>query len=198
MNPVRQAVLGLSLVLEKVAADAYADLAALENAEFGFDHNQLGKELLADWRMPKPFQAAIAIYEDPSKSNLAEGSRDWSLLHLLHTADYLAQMCLAAEPARNRMVSKLIFKAARLGVESDDLVKLGDAVVKEWHDWSKLFGIHVITIPKFQSLLEVAPLAPESSDAGELPKNINSSFRLRVLLVDDDYGVLMIMKNAAG
>ena len=120
MNPVRQAVLGLSLVLEKVAADAYADLAALENAEFGFDHNQLGKELLADWRMPKPFQAAIAIYEDPSKSNLAEGSRDWSLLHLMHTADYLAQMCLAAEPARNRMVSKLIFKAARLGVESDD------------------------------------------------------------------------------
>ena len=70
----------------------------------------------------------------------------------------------------------------------------GDAVVKEWHDWSKLFGIHVITIPKFQSLLEVAPLAPESSDAGELPKNINSSFRLRVLLVDDDRAVLMIMK----
>jgi len=37
-------------------------------------------------------------------------------------------------------------------------------------------------------------LAPESSDAGELPLSASASYKLRVLLVDDDRAVLMIMK----
>jgi diguanylate cyclase (GGDEF)-like protein len=179
-------------VLEKVTADAR--LVDLEHAEFGFDHNLLSKEMLADWRMPEVFQSAILHYEDPAQSNIAEGGRDWCLLHLLHIADYLAQMCLAQEPARSKMVSKLIFKATRLGVESDVLTGLGDKAVKEWHDWSKLFGIQAVEMPPFESLLEVAPLAPESSDAGELPNHAINSYKLRILLVDDDRAVLMIMK----
>ena len=49
-------------------------------------------------------------------------------------------------------------------------------------------------MPPFESLLEVAPLAPESSDAGELPNHAINSYKLRILLVDDDRAVLMIMK----
>jgi two-component system, cell cycle response regulator len=181
-------------ILEKIAANADSKLVELERAEFGFDHNLLSKEMLADWRMPNIFQLAVLHCEDPEKSNLPEGSRDWYLLHLLHIADYLSKMCLAQEPVRIKMVSKLIFKATRLGVESDVLSRLGDKAVKEWHEWSKLFGIRVVTVPPFERLLEVAPLAPESTDAGELPGNISTSYRLRILLVDDDRAVLMIMK----
>ena len=183
-----------SVLLGKAAADANIKLVDLERAEFGFDHNQLSKEMLADWRMPNAFQAAILHYEEPSKSNLAEGGRDWCLLHLLHIAAYLSQMCLAQEPFRSKMVSKLIFKATRLGVESDVLTKLGDEAVKEWHAWSKLFGIRVFEVPSFASMLEVAPLAPEISDAGLLPGNVGTAYKLRILLVDDDRAVLMIMK----
>jgi len=183
-----------SVILEKIAANANAKLFELECAEFGFDHNLLSKEMLAAWRMPNAFQAAILYYEDPSKSNFAEGSRDWYLLHLLHVADYLAGVCLAPEASREKLVSKLIFKAARLGVEFDALNTLADKIVKEWHEWSKLFGINVVEVPPFASLLDAAPLAPDSSDAGELPLNVSTSYKLRVLLVDDDRAVLMVVK----
>ena len=183
-----------SVLLEKIAADATMKLVALEHAKFGFDHNQLSKEMMSDWRMPKIFQTAVLHFEDPSKSDLVEGSRDWSLLHLLHVADYLAKTCLVKEPIRSAMVSKLIFKATRLGVESNILAKLGDKAVKEWHDWSKLFNIRVEEVPPFERLLEAVPLAPESSDAGDLPKVSSNAFKLRILLVDDDRAVLMLLK----
>ena len=181
-------------ILEKNASDADSRLVDIELAEFGFDHNLLSKEMLADWRMPKVFQTAVLHYEYPAQANFAEGCRDWRLLHLLHVADCLATLCLAPEPMRSPMVSKLLFKATRLGIESDVLADLGDKIVKEWHDWSKVFGIRVVEVPSFKSLLEVAPLVPESSDAGELPRNASTAYKLRVLLVDDDRAVLMIMK----
>lgn len=183
-----------SAILEKVEADSSVSLVDLERAEFGFDHNQLTREMLADWRMPVAFQSAIMHYEDPCQANFAEGSRDWNFLHLLHIADYLTRMCLAQDVERSKMVPKLIFKATRLGVESEMLSRLGDGAVNDWHDWSKLFKIRVVSVPPFESLLEVAPLAPEVSDAGVLPGNVGSSFKLRILLVDDDRAVLMIMK----
>ena len=183
-----------AVILEKIKKDSNIKLVDLERAEFGFDHNLLSKEMLADWRMPAVFQTAVMDYEDPAKANLAEGSRDWGSLHLLHMAGYLAAMCLSPEHARKKMVSKLIFKATRLGVESDVLIALGDKVVKEWHDWSKLFNLSVADVPPFEKLLEVAPWAPESNDAGELPDCFINTYKLRILLVDDDRAVLMIMK----
>ena len=183
-----------SLILEKVALEPDVRLVELEQAKFGFDHNLLSKEMLSEWRMPKMFQTAALHFEDPAKSDFVEGSRDWTLLHLLHMADYLATTCLAQEPVRSKMVSRLIFKATRLGVETDVLIGLGDKVVKEWHDWSKLFNIHVVEVPSFETLLEMVPLAPESDDAGDLPKNVSTTFKLRILLVDDDRAVLMILK----
>ena len=181
-------------LLEKNAANPQEKLIDLEQGIFGFDHNLLSKEMMADWRMPKIFQTAVLHFEDPAKSDWAEGSREWSLLHLLHVADYLAKTCLAKEPTRSKMASRLIFKATRLGVETNVLTTMGDKAVKEWHDWSRLFNIQVVELPPFEKLLETVPLAPESSDAGDLPGSLAISFKLRILLVDDDRAVLMILK----
>jgi len=183
-----------SLILEKYFKHSEFALVELEKEVFGFDHNLLSRDMLADWRMPEVFQRAALNYEEPSKSNFSDGNRDFNLMHMLHVADFLASMCLAKEPARNKMVSRLIFKATRLGVESDMLIQLGNKVVKEWHEWSKLFNIRVMDVPPFEKLLEIAPLAPENSDAGELIKNATASYKLRILLVDDDRAVLMIIK----
>ena len=183
-----------SVILEQAEKNPQATLAEMETAKFGFDHNLLGKEMLADWRMPAVFQTAVLHHDDPTQNNFAEGSRDWSMVHLLHIADYLATMCLEREPGRSKMISRLIFKATRLGVELEVLTELGNRVVKEWHEWSKLFNIRVVDVPPFENLLELAPLAPESGDAGELPRGLSSSYKLRILLVDDDRAVLMIMK----
>ena len=181
-------------LLERASLDTQTSLSDMEKAEFGFDHNLLGKEMLADLRMPVEFQNAVLHYEDPSNTRLAEGSSEWRLLHLLHIADYLATLCLEKPENRSKMVSKLIFKATRIGLESGALSEIGDKVVREWHDWSKLFQLQVEEVPSFGSLLDMAPLAPESSDAGEMTNSFNSNYKLRLLLVDDDRAVLMILK----
>jgi two-component system cell cycle response regulator len=182
------------VILQQKLANHIENIVNLEQAEFGFDHNLLSKEMLADWRMPEIFQTAIQHYEDPTISKYVEGSKDWCLLNLLHVSDYLAKLSLSPEPLRSKMVSKLIFKATRLGIESKTLIQFCDKVIKEWHDWSKMFGIRVVDVPSFEHLLDMAPLAPEHTDAGVLPGNTITPYKLRILMVDDDKAVLMIMK----
>lgn len=184
-----------AVILEQLEKNHSLNLSELETAKFGFDHNMLSRDMLADWRMPVVFQTAVLHFEEPAKASFAEGSRDWTMLHLLHIADYMAALCLAQEPVRSKMVSKLVFKAARLGVETEFLIGLVNKAVAAWHEWSQLFNIRVVDVPKFEKLLEVAPLAPENIDAGELPPNNSpDDYKLRILLVDDDRAVLMIMK----
>lgn len=181
-------------LLEKAAGKPDASLTDLERAEFELDHNQMTKEMLMDWGMPRVFQDVALHHTTPERSSFAEGGRDWRLLNVLHTADHFSSTCMAPEPQRQKMVPKLIFKATRLGVESDTLTELGDKAVQEWHEWSKLFGIQSVAIPAFSSLLEAAPLAPEVSDIGELPSGEGTFYKLRILLVDDDKAVLLVVR----
>ena len=182
-------------VLKKSAAQANAPLADFERAEFGIDHNQMTQAMLADWGMPQVFQEVALYHEDPAQSNVAEGGRNWRMLHVQHVADYLSKVCLTQDPQRRKMVPKLILIATRLGVESDTLTGIGDKSIKEWQEWSKLFGIRSVEVPSFSKLLEAVPLAPDIRDIGELPKSTDKSYNLRILLVDDDRATLMLMKT---
>lgn len=181
-------------ILEKVA-DADADLSRLEFAEFGMNHNQLTKELLADWGMPPVFQKIVLHYENPDLAGFAEGSRDWRLLNVLHVANYLASVCLAQEPHRRKMVSRLMLVATRLGVETDMLTELGDKALKEWHEWGKLFGIRSVEVPPFAELLEAVPLAPEMLNVEAMRSKVVTPYKLRILLVDDDRSTLLMMEH---
>lgn len=182
-------------VLEMASADggAGASLIELEYAEFGLDHNQLTKEMLVDWRLPQVFYEAALHHENPARATIAEGSREWHLLQVLHVANYFARVCLAQEKQRQAMVPKLIFKAVRLGVESEMLIELGDKVLLEWHEWGKMYGIRTVAVPPFAKLLEVAPLAPDVLEAVEMPRN-SVAYKLRILLVDDDRAVLLMLR----
>lgn len=180
-------------VIEKAAVGADEKLAEFERAEFGLDHNQLTKEMLADWNIPSVFCDVALHHEDPIQSGTLEGSREWTLLHILHVANYFAKVCLAREKQRQTMVPKLIFKAIRMGVESEALIELGDKVVAEWQEWGKSFGIRTETIPPFAKLLEVAPLAPEMLRGMEIPRSA-AAYKLRILLLDDDRALLLMMR----
>ncbi|TXT20843.1 MAG: response regulator receiver [Gallionellaceae bacterium] len=182
-------------ILEKTAANGgeCADLAELENAEFGLDHNRLTKEMLADWRLPQVFYEAALHHENPAQSGVTEGCREWYLLHVLHVANYFARVCLAQEKQRREMVPKLIFKAVRMGVESEMLAELGDKVIQEWQEWGKMYGIRTEAMPPFAKLLEVAPLAPELLGAADTPRD-SASYKLRILVIDDDRAVLLMLR----
>jgi two-component system cell cycle response regulator len=104
-------------ILTNVLPEDNSGLADLEMAKFGFDHNELTQAMLADWGMPKVFQEIVLHHTMPSQSSLVEGSRGWHLLNELHIANYFAQLCVAPEQFRRKMVPKLILIATRRGVE---------------------------------------------------------------------------------
>ena len=183
-------------ILGAVAANADAGLVNLERAEFGFDHNRLTQAMMEDWGMPRVFQEVALHHEDPGQSSFEEGGRDWRLLNVLHVADYFSRVCLAQGPRRRKMVPGLILIATRMGVELDALTRLGDKSVHEWHEWCKLCGIRSVEVPPFARLLEAVPLAPEMLDTGDgLSGGIGASYKLRILLVDDDRAVLLLLKT---
>ena len=183
-------------ILNAVATGVDAELINLERAEFGFDHNQLTRAMLVDWGLPQVFQEAVLHHEDPGHASFAEGSRGWHLLNALHIADYFSRVCLAQGTHRRKMVSKLILTASKLGVEIDALTRLGDKSVREWQEWSKLCEIHSAEVPPFAQLLEAVPLVPEMLDIEEeLPSGSGAFYKLRILLVDDDRAVLLLLRT---
>lgn len=183
-------------VLDAVAANADAGLVNLERAEFGFDHNQLTQAMLADWGITKLFQEIVLHHENPDQSSFAEDSRNWRLLNVLHIAAYFSSVCLVQESHRRKMVPRLILLTTRVGVESDKLANLGDKSVCEWQEWSRICNIHSVEVPPFASLLEAVPLSPEMLDIGEvLPGDADTSYKLRILLVDDNRAVLFLLKT---
>ena len=181
-------------ILGSVKTNAEAGLIDLEQAEFGFDHNQLTQAMLADWGMPLVFQEVALHHEDPTQSNFAEDSRNRRLLNVLHIADYLSSVCLAQGAHRRQMVPKLILLATRLGIETDELVKLGDKSVCEWQEWSKLCGIRSVEVPSFAKLLEAIPLSSDLLDITDAsPSEAGTFYKLRILLVDDDWAILQLL-----
>jgi two-component system cell cycle response regulator len=185
-----------SLILEKVGAvDTDAILIDLECAEFGLDHNKLTKEMLADWGLPPVFQIAALHHENPTLSNLAEGNRNWNILNVLHIANYFSKVCLSHEQQRHKMAQKLIVSAARLGFEADIFTELGDKTVQEWREWSKLFGIRSIEMPLFKEILQASsPTELDLLDVGAPEMSLETSYALRILLVEDDYATTLVLK----
>ncbi len=185
-----------SLILEKVGAeDTDTILIDLERTEFGLDHNQLTKEMLADWGLPQVFQTAVLYHENPALSDLAEGNRNWNILNALHIASYFSKVCLSHERQRHKLVQKLILSAARLGWEADIFTELGDKTVQEWREWSKLFGIQSTEIPLFKEILQAAPPTElEMLDVGAPEISLEAFYPLRILLVEDDYATTLVLK----
>ncbi len=185
-----------SYILEKVAAvDTNTILIDLERTEFGLDHNQLTKEMLADWGLPQAFQIAALHHENPAQSDLAEGNRNWYVLNILHIANYFAKTCFAHSQQRHKMLSQLMINAARLGLEADTFTELGDKTVQEWRDWSQLFGIRSTEMPLFNEILQDTPPTDlEILDDGAPEISLETCYALRILLVEDDYATKLVLK----
>jgi len=183
-----------SSMLEKTAGTD-SGLAELELAEFGLTHNQLSGALLAEWGLPVLFQKVAVNHEVPEKAEFADNSREDRLLNLLHVSNYLASLCLSQDPLQRKMVYKLMMLASRLGVDANTIIELGDKVVKELSEWSKLFGLNVGRVYSITELLDEVPLTSDLIDAGSLPRLPKDFYKLRVLVVDDDRVILLMLQN---
>lgn len=182
-------------LLAKASDDDSVDIAAREQSKFGFDHCQLTQAMLADWGMPRSFQDVALLHEHPEEAHFAEGSRDWKLLNVMHIASELAAVCMAPTQRRRKMVPHLMLMAARWGVETEMLIELGDGVIRGWAEWGRLLEIRGVEFPPFSELLRATQLLPGTMDVPAMTSGTAQFFKLRILLVDDDRTILLLLKT---
>ncbi len=181
-----------SLILERLTDSD--DLNALEREAFGLDHNQITALMLADWGMPKLFQDVALHIECPEASPLKEGERNWRLLQLFHFSDHLAEVCVAAPAARYRRIPRLMLLATRVGIETEALIEIGDRVAQGLREWGALLNITAPDLPPFEEILNSASITPELLGVDDLPSGQHATYKLRILLVEDDRAIQLLYK----
>lgn len=181
-------------VLEKLGDSDDSELAAIELAQFGVDHRQMTQAMLADWGVPRALQVVVYHHENPEQAGFSDGGRDWRLAQVLHISESLAAVCVAPVRLRRKLVPQLMLSAARRGIETDMLADLGEGVLRDWREWEGVLSVGHLDIPPFKELLETAPLVPELLDMGA-GQEVRSSHKLRILLVDDDRSVLLLLRS---
>jgi two-component system, cell cycle response regulator len=180
------------VLLQSAAAD---NLEELERNTFGLDHNQITAMMLSDWGLPEYFQK-ISIYLDkPESSELSDEDRNWKLLKLLHFSDNLAAVFTSSPSERCRQIPHLLSQANQLGIESNELFEMGDRVAHGLREWCSLINIMAPNLPPFEEIINAASTSPEFMGPDDLPDAQLTSFRLRILLVDDDRSIRLFYKT---
>lgn len=188
-------------VLEHAKGKALDELRRQEHDKFGCDQAELSEAILADMHFPRIFQALAHDFQQPESSKIAEGSREWRLLHLLHVASLVADACLASPAERGKLVAKLRLHAARVAIETDHLIEIGDACVRDWLDWLELLNMKMIHIPPFAELMSQSDVADPAVEVPQWEHANQADYRLRVLVVEDDRAMLVLLEamlKAAG
>ncbi|MDD5383430.1 MAG: diguanylate cyclase [Gallionella sp.] len=188
-------------VLEHAKGKALDELCRQEHDKFGCDQAELSGAILADMHFPKIFQALAHDFRQPECSKMAESSREWRLLHLLHAASLLADACLASPAERGKLVVKLRLYAARVAIETDHLIEIGDACVRDWLEWLELLNMGMVHIPPFAELLKQSDAADAAVEVPQWAHADQANYRMRVLVVEDDRAMLMLLEamlKAAG
>lgn len=182
-----------SQVLEQSVASN--NLTELERNAFGLDHNQISGLMLADWGMPALFQNIALHVELPEKSEFPEGDRNWRLLQMLHFSDRLATVCTLVPSERYRQIPHLMLLATRIGIETNMLIEVGDQVIQGLQEWSNLLNIKVPAIPPFEEMLNSASITPELMNVDNIPGVQPATYKLRILLVEDDRSIQLLYKT---
>lgn len=159
-----------------------SELVRLEHTHYATDHKQLAVVLLKDWGFPTVFLEAVFYHDDPDGGVFEQGSRAYYLVNGLHLAASLADACLQSEEARRLLLPQLYMKGARLGIEAESLLSLGDQIVREWQEWGTLLNIPTPQLLSFSNLANSVPPQPEIHEAAA----ISTANPLRILAIDDD------------
>jgi two-component system cell cycle response regulator len=170
------------------------NLDELERNAFGIDHNQISALMLSDWGLPEFFQKIALNLEKPEQSELSQEDHNWRLLQLLHFSDRLAVICTSSPSERCRQIPRLMLLATRIGIETSMLIEIGDRVVHGLREWCNLLNIVAPDLPPFEEILSFASTPPELMVLDDIPDAQLTTFKLRILLVEDDRSIRLFYK----
>jgi diguanylate cyclase (GGDEF)-like protein len=179
-------------LIKSHGARGMVELAFSEKQAFATDHNELTAALLSDWGLPRVLVDPALHHEDPASGKFAEGSRGFVLVHALHLATYLADLCLAPPAARAALLPNLFLLGTRIALDAEKVAAIADEALCNWEDWSKLLDVPV---PPVRSLDDLAAAAESAAAAEPREAEPRGRPKLRLLVVDDDRSVLMLLEK---
>ncbi|HEY8554806.1 MAG TPA: diguanylate cyclase [Burkholderiales bacterium] len=168
------------------------ELTFLEKQTFATDHNELTAELLADWGLPKVLVEPARHHEDPARGKFQPGSRCFVLAHALNLATYLADVCLAPQAARSALLPNLFLLGTRIALDAEKVTAIADEAIVNWEEWSRLLEVPPQPV---RSLADLAAAAEAAEDPVRVPLQAAGKAKLRILVVDDDKSVLMMLEK---
>ncbi|MDI6747912.1 MAG: diguanylate cyclase [Rhodocyclaceae bacterium] len=182
-----------SRLLGEMMSDRTASLSVLEQNAFAMTHTELSVAILQDWGLPRMFVDPVFAHETPECANLSPDSRPYRLTWTLTLARLVADICLAAEAERRGLMLKLFLVGSKLALNTETLTVLCDRVVRDWQEWAAQLSVDTNDVPPFDELSK-APAAPEIMQTG-MPSAMGIDGNLRVLVVDDDKNVRMLLRT---
>lgn len=170
------------------------EMVRLERLRFATDHNQLTAALMSDWGLPDVFVGPSLHQEAPAAGNYAQGSREYALAYALGLSRCLADACLSPEATRAERLPELFMLGTHVGLDSERVTLVADQAIKDWAEWGKLLEVPVPPMRPFADLVEASSAAPAADgvEQGSEPQ------KLRVLLIDDDRSVLLLLDRLLG
>jgi len=187
---------------------AVSDLATVERQQFAVDHNELTAALMTDWGLPAVLVDPVLHHEHPAHGRFAEGSRQFMLCYGLHLAGYLADLCLAPEGARAAMLPNLFLLGSRIALDAEKVSAIADQTVRDWQEWGRLLDVPTRNLPPLAAIATAGAAAEspaEGAEGAEGAESVETEARafepvgadeakdLRVLVVDDDRSVLLLL-----
>lgn len=176
-----------------------AAMQVMQQNKFGFDEAELSEAILADMNFPRIFQTLVRHCEQPDNAQLAEASREWRLLNLMHLATLLADLFIENPLKGSPLLDKTRLQARHLEIGLDDLVAIGDACARDWLEWSTLMSMNSnLSMPLFAELFQKVEPARAVTQGIPAEPQVHS---LRVLVVEDDATTLTLLEamlQAAG
>jgi HD-like signal output (HDOD) protein len=107
----------------------------LEREAFGNDHRELNATMLLEWGLPLEIVTAIYLCEAPDEGNTVGGSRSHGLKLSLNLALAFAEICVADDHTRKTKIPSLLNKAAKLGINTEEMHSISALIISSWNEW---------------------------------------------------------------
>jgi diguanylate cyclase (GGDEF)-like protein len=153
-------------------------LRAEERARLGVDHGELSAILLGDWGLPQLYVDAVYFKGASPSGTYLPDARSIAAAQTLYLADLVGGLCLCETQNRPEQEAAAVVLAGHLGVSKESLFILGNELLQDWGEWSKILGEPVLVQPPFPTGLVSAMTKEEPLPEGEAPSSL-----LRLLVV---------------
>lgn len=170
-----------SKLLTSTTPDQQHTMAEREKTLLGIDHWELSAVLLKEWGIPEIYTEPVAMHRQPYIDIQKMGGRPYNLACALSVAADIADIIIYPAQRTPEKITELYRHGARISLEDETLVDIGNQVCREWQEWAELLGL------PHRPEMNFSWAADAHTDARLLTEAVvNDASGLTVMVVDDE------------